>query len=162
MKMMISLIAFILLCFLAAAVGSFFTQSSLKSWYLTIKKPSWNPSNKVFAPVWTILFLMMAIAAWMIWMRQPHGLFTQAMIFFLIQLLLNIGWSAVFFGLRRPGLAFLEIILLWIFIALTLSSFWNIYWLAGALLLPYLLWVSFAAVLNFCIWRLNQSQECFK
>ena len=153
---MLSLIIFIVLCFSAAALGSIFTRNSLKTWYPTIKKPSWNPSNKVFAPVWSVLYMMMALAGWMVWEKTSYKVFSLPMAFFFVQLVLNAGWSIVFFGLRRPGLALLEIIFLWISIILTTVSFWIVYWVAGVLFLPYLLWVSFAVVLNRAIWRLNR------
>ena len=153
---MLSLIVFIVLCFLAAAFGSVFTNKSLKTWYQTIKKPTWNPPNKIFGPVWSALYLMMALAGWMVWERLPQKGHSIPMALFFIQLVLNTVWSAVFFGLRNPGWAFLEVILLWVFIALTVISFWNVYWVAGVLFLPYLLWVSFAAILNLAIWRLNR------
>jgi tryptophan-rich sensory protein len=153
---MLSLMVFIILCFSAAALGSVFTHRSIKTWYLTIKKPSWNPPGKVFAPVWTVLYLMMAVAGWIVWERLSQKGVSVPMVLFFIQLVLNTVWSAVFFGLRNPGWAFLEVILLWVFIALTVISFWNVYWVAGVLFLPYLLWVSFAAILNLAIWRLNR------
>ncbi len=153
---MISLMVFILLCFLAAVLGSISTNKSLKSWYPTIKKPSWNPPNQIFAPVWSILYFMMAIAGWMVWQRTSQEGLSFPLILFFVQLVLNALWSVIFFGLRNPGLAFIEVLFLWIFIALTMWSFWSIYWPAGVLLLPYLLWVSFASVLNFVIWRLNR------
>ena len=153
---MVSLIVFIIFSFLAAALGSVLTNRTLKTWYQTIKKPSWNPPSKVFAPVWTILYIMMAVAGWMVWERLPHKTFSWPMILFFIQLVLNALWSGIFFALRSPGWAFLEIILLWAFIVLTMISFWTVYWIAGVLFLPYFLWVSFAAFLNFTIWRLNK------
>jgi len=153
---MLTLIVFIILCFTAAALGSIFTNSSLKSWYPSIKKPSWNPPNRIFAPVWTGLYMMMAVAGWMVWERLPQKGFSLPMALFFVQLVLNTIWSMVFFGLRNPGWAFVEVVLLWIVIILTMISFWTVYWVAGALFLPYFLWVSFAAVLNFTIWRLNR------
>ena len=153
---MVSLIVFIIFSFSAAALGSFFTNCTLKTWYQTIKKPSWNPPNKVFAPVWTILYVIMAVAGWMVWERLPQKAFCEPMAFFFIQLVLNALWSGIFFALRSPGWALLEIIILWAFIVLTMISFWTVYWIAGVLFLPYFGWVSFAAFLNFTIWRLNR------
>jgi len=153
---MVSLMVFIILTFSAAVLGSVFTNLTLKTWYQTIKKPSWNPPSKVFAPVWTILYIMMAVTGWLIWERLPQKVFSVPMTFFFIQLVLNALWSGIFFALRSPGWAFLEIILLWAFIVLTMISFWTVYWIAGVLFLPYFLWVSFAAFLNFTIWRLNK------
>lgn len=153
---MIVLFVFIVICFASAAVGSICTNQSLKTWYPTIKKPSWNPPNKIFAPVWTSLYIMMAVAGWMVWERSAQHSFSLPMILFVVQLTLNTLWSAIFFGLRNPALAFGEVILLWISIFLTMVSFWQIYWIAGLLFLPYFLWVSFAMILNFTIWQLNK------
>jgi len=153
---MLSLIVFMILCFSAAALGSVFTSYSLKTWYLTIKKPSWNPPDKVFAPVWTVLYVMMAVAGWMVWERLPQKGFSTPMVLFFVQLVLNTVWSAVFFALRSPGWAFVEVVILWVFIALTMISFWAIYWVSGVLFSPYFLWVSFASVLNYAVWRLNR------
>ena len=143
-----------LLCFLAAGLGSLFTMASLGSWYAGLAKPSWNPPSWLFGPVWTALYAMMAVAGWLVWRRGgvASGL---ALRWFAVQLVLNVGWSAVFFGLQLPGLAFLEILVLWVAIAATLVTSWKVSRAAGILLAPYLLWVSFAAVLNFVIWRLN-------
>jgi len=153
---MLSLMVFIVLCFSAAGLGSIFTNNSLKAWYPTIKKPSWNPPNKIFGPVWSVLYLMMAVAGWMVWERLPQKGFSVPMAFFFVQLVLNTLWSVIFFGFQRPGWAFVEVALLWGFIALTMISFWSVYWVAGVLFLPYFLWVSFASVLNYAIWRLNR------
>ncbi len=147
---------FVFICLGSAALGTVLTSFSVKGWYQTIKKPSWNPPDYIFAPVWTALFLMMAASGAMVWDRLPKGGDYSPIIFFGVQLVLNIGWSALFFGLRRPDLALAEIIILWAAIFLTMTSFWPVYSLAGALFLPYLLWVSFAVILNFSIWRLNK------
>jgi len=96
---MVSLIVFIIFSFLAAALGSVLTNRTLKTWYQTIKKPSWNPPSKVFAPVWTILYIMMAVAGWMVWERLPHKTFSWPMILFFIQLVLNALWSGIFFAI---------------------------------------------------------------
>jgi tryptophan-rich sensory protein len=129
------------------------TWPSLKPWYAELAKPRWTPPNWLFGPVWTILFLAMAFAAWLVW-RQTT-LTSAPMRLFLLQLLLNIGWSALFFHLRSPGAAFIEIVLLWCAILMTAIAFGKIVPLAYWLMAPYLLWVSYAAVLNFAIWRLN-------
>ena len=145
---------FCLTCFLAAGLGSLFTAASVGSWYAGLAKPGWNPPAWVFGPVWTALYAMMAVAGWLVWRRGGPGAWT-ALQLFAVQLVLNVGWSAVFFGLQMPGLAFAEILALWIAIAATLRTSWRVSRPAGILLVPYLLWVSFAAVLNFAIWRLN-------
>lgn len=143
-----------LACFLAAGLGSLFTAASVGSWYAGLAKPSWNPPAWVFGPVWTVLYVMMAVAGWLVW-RRPGAASRLALRWFGVQLVLNVGWSAVFFGLRMPGLAFVEILALWLAIVATLTSSWGVSRLAGILLVPYLLWVSFAVALNFAIWRLN-------
>jgi benzodiazapine receptor len=145
---------FYLACFLAAGLGSLFTMISLGSWYTALAKPSWNPPSWVFGPVWTVLYAMMAVAGWLVW-RRGGAAIRPALRWFAVQLVLNVGWSAVFFGLQMPGPAFAEILVLWIAIAATLRTSWRVSRPAGILLVPYLLWVSFAAVLNFAIWRLN-------
>ena len=145
---------FYLACFLAAGLGSLFTMVSVGSWYAGLAKPSWNPPGWVFGPVWTVLYAMMAVAGWLVWRKgQPAS--WHALRWFAVQLVLNVGWSAIFFGLQMPGLAFAEILGLWLAIAATLMTSWRVSRAAGILLAPYLLWVSFAAVLNFAIWRLN-------
>ncbi len=150
------LIVSVTVCFAVAALGSLYTNPSIDNWYAALAKPSWNPPNWIFGPVWTVLYLMMAIAGWLVWRRR--GSITGAafpLAVFAIQLLLNALWSYLFFGLHRPGLAFAEIVLLWAAILATLLAFRRVIPLAGWLLLPYLLWVTFAAFLNFTIWRLN-------
>ncbi len=152
----IKLIVSILICQLSGLIGSVFTASSISTWYVTLKKPTFNPPNWVFAPVWTILFLLMGISFYIIWNRGLEDeKVKSAIIIFSIQLILNIFWSFLFFSLRSPFLAFLEIILLWFVILMNIIQFYNISKTAGFLLLPYILWVSFAATLNFFIFRLN-------
>lgn len=148
-----ALLLFLLVTFAAAGLGSLFTASSVESWYPALQKPSWNPPSWLFAPVWTTLYLMMAVAAWLVWRRSA---FTDwPLRLFFIQLALNAVWSGLFFGLQSPGPAFIEILFLWLVILLTVITFFRRSRMAGVLLLPYLLWVTFAAVLNFEIWRLN-------
>ena len=147
---------FIVLCFAAAAVGALVTNFSLKDWYPSLKKPAWNPPNWIFAPVWSLLYITMAVAASLVWERLPQKGLTLPMFLFLIQLLLNVAWSAIFFGLCAPRWAFFEIMFLWVFILMTAVSFGTVYGPAGILLLPYLIWVTFAAFLNFTIWQLNR------
>jgi tryptophan-rich sensory protein len=120
-----------------------------------LKKPTWNPPGWIFGPVWTALYLSMAVAAWLVWRRRPGVNITPAMLLFALQLILNLFWSVLFFGMRNPMLAFFEIILLWVAILLTTIACWRIRPKAGMLLLPYLAWVGFAALLNFSIWRMN-------
>jgi translocator protein len=147
------LIVCIVVCLGAAGIGSLLTTSALRPWYEGLSKPRWNPPNWLFGPVWTILFLSMAIAAWLVWRKV--GLTAAPMQLFLLQLLLNVAWSGLFFWLRSPGLAFGEIVVLWFAILATTIEFWRAVPAAGWLLLPYLIWVGYATALNFSIWRLN-------
>jgi benzodiazapine receptor len=124
-------------------------------WYRELVKPSWNPPAAVFAPVWTALYALMAIAAWLVWKRAGFAAAALPLALFGAQLVLNAAWTYLFFGLHRPDLAFFEIALLWLLILATTVAFWREQPVAGALLLPYLCWVGFAAALNFRIWRLN-------
>ncbi|MDA1180110.1 MAG: DUF2867 domain-containing protein, partial [Planctomycetota bacterium] len=149
------LIGFIAVCFTVAGLGAAFTATSVSDWYQTIVKPSWNPPAWLFGPVWSVLYLLMAVAAWLVWRRGGWAPARVPMSLFGLQLLLNVGWSAIFFGLRSPGFAFLEIIVLWLAIAATAQSFRSKSSMAALLLLPYLAWTSFAMVLNFAIWMLN-------
>jgi len=145
---------FYLACFLAAGLGSLFTMVSLGSWYAGLAKPAWNPPAWVFGPVWTVLYALMAVAGWLVW-RKGGAASWYALRWFAAQLVLNVAWSAIFFGLQMPSLAFAEILVLWLAIAATIMTSWQVSRFAGLLLTPYLVWVSFAAVLNFAIWRLN-------
>lgn len=143
------------LCWLAAALGGVFTAMSVSDWLPSLAAPSWNPPGWVFGPVWTLLYGLMAVAAWRVWTRRRLAPARGALILFGVQLLLNVGWSAVFFGLREPGWAVLEIGVLWASISATLLLFWRVDRTSGLLLVPYLAWVSFAAALNVAFWRLN-------
>jgi len=147
------LIVCIAVCLGAAGLGSLLTTPALRQWYAGLSKPRWTPPNWVFGPVWPILFIAMAIAAWLVWRKV--GLTAAPMQLFLLQLLLNVAWSALFFRLRSPGLAFAEIVILWFAILATSIEFWKAVPAAGWLLLPCLAWVSYAAALNFSIWRWN-------
>jgi len=149
------LVTFIVLCLGAGGLGAIATTPEIPTWYQDLVKPSWNPPAYLFGPVWTALFVMMAIAGWLVW--KPRG-FTQAAVpltLFGSQLVLNVAWSWIFFGAHQPGWAFLEIIVLWLAILATTASFFRSDKTAGWLMIPYLAWVSFASVLNFTIWRLN-------
>ncbi len=141
--------------FAAAVAGSAFTREGLAQWYTNLRKPSFNPPNWVFAPVWTILYILMAVAIWLVRQRGDSQLVLIATILFVVQLALNVLWTMIFFRLRSPRAAFAEIIILWSVILATLVAFWQIKPVAGALMLPYQLWVTFAAALNLAIARLN-------
>lgn len=147
------LAGFMLLCLAVGGLGGWITAQSVIRWYPTLNKPEWNPPSWVFGPVWTALYVMMAVAAWLVW-QKPAATRT-AMILFFIQLALNSLWSFLFFGARSPGLALIDILALWLALALAVHAFFKHSSNAGLLLLPYLAWVSFAAFLNFSIWRLN-------
>ena len=146
----------ILVCQGAGIIGSFFTLPAISTWYTTLLKPSFNPPNWIFAPVWTLLFLLMGISLYLIWNRGLRDKETKKAIFiFGVQLILNMIWSVLFFGLQSPLYAFIEIIILWFAILLTIISFYKIFKAAAYLLLPYILWVTFASALNFSILILN-------
>jgi benzodiazapine receptor len=146
------LVAFVLLCFGTAALGNLATTRSVVEWYPALRKPSWTPPNWIFGPVWTLLYGMMAVAGWLAWRDERSRATTLV---FLLQLLLNGAWSWLFFGLRRPPLAFAGIVLLWLAILATIAAFWKISRLAVVLFVPYLAWVTFAAALNLAVVRLN-------
>lgn len=151
----IMLLLFVAVCLSVGAIGGMLTASSVDTWYPGLNKPSWNPPKTVFAPVWTSLFVMMAVAAWVVWSRRDAKDVRAAMALFGFQLVLNMGWSAIFFGLRQPGFASFEIVLLWLSIVATIFAFARVSRTAAWLLAPYLCWVSFASALNVAIWRLN-------
>jgi tryptophan-rich sensory protein len=133
-------------------MGSFFLPGE---WYARLQKPTWNPPDWIFGPVWMLLYATMAIAAWLVWKRGGLSGQRAALSLYFAQLLLNALWSPLFFGLHHPGLAFADLLLLWLALAATVVAFWKAYRPAGAMLLPYLAWVTFAGALNFAIWRLN-------
>ena len=130
-------------------LGSLVTIQAISGWYQTLVKPSFNPPNWIFGPVWTILYFLMGISLYMVWIRKGN------LKWFWVQLILNSLWSFLFFGLKSPGMALIEIILLWVAIILTIKSFMKVYRTAAYLLYPYLAWVTFATILNFSIWILN-------
>ncbi len=152
----IKLLISLAICFAAEGLGGLFTAQSVGAWYLTLQKPAFTPPGWIFGPVWTLLYLMMGIALYLIWKRAGSGAEVRgAVTLFAFQLLLNVAWSAVFFGRQSPLGGLLIIVALWLTLALTIWRFRQISPLAAGLLLPYLAWTSFAAVLNFAIWRLN-------
>ena len=155
-KDVLNLVVSLVICQLAGFVGSLFTTPSIGTWYATLKKPSFNPPNWLFAPVWTTLFFLMGIALYILWRKRIQSAGAKsALVFFFMQLGLNVFWSIVFFGLHAPSAAFVEIIILWAAILLAILASLKVSRLAGILLVPYILWVSFAAVLNFFLWKLN-------
>ena len=151
----LKLVASVILCQIAGFLGSLFTTPAIPTWYKTLNKPFFTPPNWIFSPVWISLFILMGISLFFVWRRQGHPQLRIALFFFFVQLILNVLWSVAFFGLRSPLLGLMDIVLLWIGILLTIQNFSKVSKFAGVLLLPYLLWVSFAALLNFSLWFLN-------
>ncbi|PQO26293.1 TspO/MBR family protein [Blastopirellula marina] len=149
------LIAVILLCVGIGAVGALVTLPQIPTWYAGIAKPSWTPPNKIFGPVWTTLYVMMAVAVWLVWRRERFAVIWPALSVFGVQLILNAIWSPIFFGLESPLLGLLVIVPLWLMIGVTIYCFSRRNIAAAMLLIPYFLWVSYATCLNFAIWRLN-------
>ena len=149
---LLGLIGWIILTFLAPAAGF---QARPDAWFGRLNKPSWNPPSWIFAPVWTTLYLLMAIAAWLVWTHGGWHKQTLPLALFVVQLFLNAAWTPLFFGAHRPGLAFIDIVLMWLAILATIIAFTHVTVIAACLLIPYIAWVSFASVLNFTIWRLN-------
>jgi translocator protein len=146
-----ALISFVVLCFAAAGIGGFFPPDD---WHASLNRPSYAPPNWVFGPVWTMLYLMMAVAGWLVWKSNTAGK-ALALTMFGVQLLLNAAWSAIFFGWHQPGWALLEMSILWLAIVTTIVLFKRHSSTATVLLIPYLAWVSFAAALNYGFWALN-------
>lgn len=140
--------------FAASAVGAV-ASIQAKSFYNQLVQPGWAPPPGIFGPVWTVLYTLMGIAAWLVWRTGGFGVNRQALIVFLLQLAFNALWSWLFFAWHLGVLALADTVVLWLLIVATLISFWRVRPLAGALLIPYLLWVSFASVLNFSLWQLN-------
>jgi benzodiazapine receptor len=152
---LLTLICFIFVCMAAGGLGGFVTTPRIPGWYAQLAKPEWTPPNWVFGPVWTLLYLMMAVAGWLVWRQRGIGRAKLSFGLFAVQLALNSAWTILFFGLRNPGAALVDIIMLWLAILATLVMFFRYSRWAGILLVPYLAWVSFAAVLNLVIWHAN-------
>jgi len=147
------LVAAVIICELAGIIGSVFTVQNIPGWYAYLNKPSFNPPNYLFGPVWTTLYLLMGISVFLVWENKNKT--GKAVIIFFAQLVLNACWTLIFFGLKSPGWAFVEIAALWIMIVWCIVEFRSISKPAAYLLIPYLLWVSYASVLTFSIWKLN-------
>jgi len=148
------LLAWLLLCLATGGIGAIAAVNA-EQFYAQLVKPTWAPPAGVFGPVWTGLYCLMGIAAWQAWRRRGFADATSALSLFIIQLALNALWSWLFFGWHLGAASFVEVLVLWALILATLVAFWRITPWAGALLIPYLAWVSFAAALNFATWRLN-------
>lgn len=153
-KQIIGFLAWLTVSFIAAAIGS---AASIQAgpFYTELIRPEWAPPANLFGPVWTILYALMGIAAWLVWRVGGFRAARTALTLFLVQLAVNALWSWLFFGWHLGGLAFADIVLLWVLIVATLIAFSRVKPLAGALLIPYLLWVSFALALNYSVWQLN-------
>ena len=149
----IVLVGFVGICFLAATTGAMFRPGD---WYEQLRKPVWRPPNWVFPPAWTFLYLTIAVSGWLVWRTSGFAGAAFPFAIYLVQLILNASWSPIFFGMRRPDLAFIEVVMLWLSIIATIAAFHRVNAVAAWLLLPYLAWVTFAAALNLTIWRLNR------
>ena len=147
-----ALCVFVVVCFSVAATGGLFPPDD---WYRSLQRPVYAPPNWVFGPVWTMLYLMISVSGWLVWKCADHDSIRPALTAYAVQLLLNGAWTAIFFGWHRPGLALIEICALWFAILMTILLFKPKSTVAAILLLPYLMWVSFAAVLNYGFWSLN-------
>lgn len=167
----------IIVCEGAGIIGSVFTMPSIKSWYAFLNKPVINPPNWIFGPVWTVLFILMGISLYLVWSKnfvakplktkiKAWNPWSQKLMsgswqkinvvsIFAVQLVLNVLWSVIFFGWQQPGLAFFELLMLWFAILYTIINFWRISKPASYLLVPYILWVTFAGFLNYSLWMLN-------
>lgn len=152
----LTLVGFIALTFAAAGLGGLATKSGLPGWYSTLAKPSWTPPAWVFGPVWTLLYTAMAVAAWLVFLRAGWNGARSALLLFAVHLVVNAAWSGLFFGLHRPGLALVDIIVLWGMILALIVTFKRVSTGAAVLLVPYFLWVTFATALNGSIWWLNR------
>ncbi len=157
MSNIVKAIIAIVIPLMVGATSGFFTVTGVESWYQTIQKPSWNPPNWIFGPVWTTLYVMMGIALFLVWKEDTsEELKKIAIALFAVQLTLNFFWSFIFFNQQQPGWALVEIIAMWFFILLTIFAFAQVNKTAAWLLVPYISWVSFATILNYTIWQLNR------
>ena len=148
------LFGWLVVCFAVSAIGAIASVQA-RAFYGELVQPEWAPPGAVFGPVWTTLYAMMAVAAWLVWRSGGFAQHRAALVLFLVQLGVNGLWSWLFFAWHQGAAAFADIILLWVLIVATLVAFWRVRPLAGALLVPYLLWVSFAGALNYAVWQLN-------
>ena len=154
-KDILALVLFVGICLGIGGLGGAVTNTSVTTWYSTLAKPSFNPPNWIFGPVWTTLYIMMGVAAWRVWRATDRDTARGPLAVFALQLAVNLGWSVAFFGLRDPGLAVAVILVLDLLALVTALMFRRIDGLAAMLLVPYLAWISFATILNIAIWRLN-------
>ena len=153
-KQIVGLVGWLIVSFIAAVIGA---AGSIQAGplYTQLARPEWAPPASTFGPVWTVLYALLGIAAWLVWRAADFRTTRSPLALFLVQLALNALWSWLFFGWHQGALAFADIVLLWVLIVASVIAFWRISRLAGALLLPYLLWVTFATALNYSVWQLN-------
>lgn len=157
MKNWLKLVISLALPQVAGLTGALFTETGEGSWYRTIQRPEWNPPGWVFGPVWTALYILMGIAFYIVWKSSADEKIKRpAMVFWVLQLVFNLCWTLIFFYAHEIGYAFAEIVVLWLLILITIFLFARISKLAAWLLVPYISWVSFAAMLTYTIWQLNQ------
>jgi benzodiazapine receptor len=150
------LVGLLVATFAAGLIGSLATAENVRSWYPDLAKPQWTPPSWLFGPVWTALYIAMSVAAWRVWRIAQDGERSRVIVLYGIQLSCNAAWSILFFGLRRPDLALVDIAVLWALIVFALIRFWRADRLSGILWAPYVLWVTFASALNGAIWWLNR------
>src|SRR5690606_7491870 len=153
-RQLMGLIGWLLVVFIAAGIGAAATVKA-GDFYTQLMRPEWAPPSSVFGPVWTLLYTLMGFAAWLVWRAGKPVRINSILILFLVQLAFNSLWSWLFFAWQLGALAFFDIVILWVLVVATLVAFWRVVPLAGILLVPYLLWVSFAAALNYSVWQLN-------
>ena len=157
LREVLRLVVSIVVCQLAGGLGAIFTTPAIPTWYASLEKPAFQPPNWLFFPVWTTLYTLMGIAAFLVWRKGLHERRVRvALGIFVIQLVLNTAWTIIFFGLYSLFGAVIAIVFLWIAILINIVTFWRISKVAGALLIPYILWVSFAGILNISVWMLNR------
>ena len=155
-QLWISFVVFILICLIVEIIGGYWTKETVSTWYPTLTKPSWTPPDWIFGPVWSCLYIMIAIAGWLIYRTKHSHKRTTALIFYGSQLALNFIWSFLFFSLRSPLLGLIDIVLLCVLVSLTIIKAWQVRPFASLLLFPYLIWVMYATSLNIGIWLLNR------
>lgn len=156
LESIIALGVFVLANFAAASSGAIFKPGE---WYRTLSKPSWTPPDWLFGPAWTVLFIMIAVSGWLVWREAGLAGAAVPLAIYAVHLVLNAAWSALFFGMKRPDLAFFELCVFWLSIAATIAAFFPVSATAAYLLLPYLGWVTFAGALNFSLWRRNSVRK---